>query len=38
MEHFKYLIIGGGMTGDAAVGGIRSLDPDGTHRNDRRRT
>jgi 3-phenylpropionate/trans-cinnamate dioxygenase ferredoxin reductase subunit len=30
MEHFKYLIIGGGMTGDAAVGGIRSLDPDGS--------
>src|ERR1043165_2402377 len=30
MEHFKYLIIGGGMTGDAAVGGIRNLDPDGS--------
>ena len=30
MEHFKYLIIGGGMTGDAAAGGIRSLDPDGS--------
>ena len=30
MEHFEYLIIGGGMTADAAVGGIRSLDPDGS--------
>jgi NADPH-dependent 2,4-dienoyl-CoA reductase/sulfur reductase-like enzyme len=29
MKHFKYLIIGGGMTGDAAVRGIRELDPDG---------
>jgi 3-phenylpropionate/trans-cinnamate dioxygenase ferredoxin reductase component len=30
MEHFKYLVIGGGMTADAAVGGIRALDPDGS--------
>jgi 3-phenylpropionate/trans-cinnamate dioxygenase ferredoxin reductase subunit len=30
MEHYKYLIIGGGMTGDAAVRGIRELDKDGT--------
>lgn len=27
MKHFKYLIIGGGMTADAAVRGIRSVDP-----------
>lgn len=26
MQHYKYLIIGGGMTGDAAVQGIRSVD------------
>jgi 3-phenylpropionate/trans-cinnamate dioxygenase ferredoxin reductase component len=26
MEHYKYLIIGGGMTADAAVQGIRSVD------------
>jgi 3-phenylpropionate/trans-cinnamate dioxygenase ferredoxin reductase component len=30
MEHYKYLIIGGGMTGDAAAGGIRSVDPNGS--------
>ena len=30
MLHYRYLIIGGGMTGDAAVRGIRELDPDGT--------
>ncbi len=30
MEHYKYLIIGGGMTGDAAVRGIRELDADGS--------
>src|SRR5678815_4398060 len=30
MQHYKYLIIGGGMTADAAVGGIRSLDPEGS--------
>ncbi len=29
MQHFKYLIVGGGMTGDAAVRGIRELDPEG---------
>jgi len=29
MEHFKYLIVGGGMTADAAVRGIRSVDPSG---------
>jgi len=26
MQHYKYLIIGGGMTADAAVQGIRSVD------------
>lgn len=30
MKHYKHLIIGGGMTGDAAVRGIRELDPDGS--------
>ncbi len=30
MIHYRYLIIGGGMTGDAAVRGIRELDADGT--------
>lgn len=30
MTHFKYLIIGAGMTADAAVGGIRELDPKGS--------
>jgi NADPH-dependent 2,4-dienoyl-CoA reductase/sulfur reductase-like enzyme len=30
MAEFKYLIIGGGMTADAAVRGIRQIDPDGT--------
>jgi 3-phenylpropionate/trans-cinnamate dioxygenase ferredoxin reductase subunit len=29
MEHFKYLIVGGGMTAAAAVEGIRSVDPAG---------
>lgn len=29
MEHFKYLIVGGGMTADSAVHGIRSLDSSG---------
>jgi len=28
--HFKYVIVGGGMTGDAAVHGIREVDPEGT--------
>lgn len=30
MKQYRYLIIGGGMTGDAAVRGIRELDPNGT--------
>ena len=30
MAHFKYLIIGAGMTADAAVQGIREMDPKGT--------
>ena len=30
MTHYKYLIIGGGMTADAAVGGIRQLDGEGS--------
>jgi 3-phenylpropionate/trans-cinnamate dioxygenase ferredoxin reductase component len=30
MEHYTYIIIGGGMTGDAAVRGIRELDPAGS--------
>lgn len=30
MNHYKYLIIGGGMTGDAAVKGIRELDKEGS--------
>ena len=30
MPHYKYLIIGGGMTADAAIGGIREVDPSGT--------
>ena len=30
MKDFKYLIVGGGMTADAAVGGIRERDRDGT--------
>jgi 3-phenylpropionate/trans-cinnamate dioxygenase ferredoxin reductase component len=30
MKHYKYLIIGGGLTGDAATRGIRELDPDGS--------
>jgi 3-phenylpropionate/trans-cinnamate dioxygenase ferredoxin reductase component len=29
MAHYKYLIVGGGMTADAAVRGIRSSDPSG---------
>lgn len=27
MQHYQYLIIGGGMTADAAVQGIRGIDP-----------
>lgn len=30
MNHYQYLIIGGGMTGDAAAQGIRELDPSGS--------
>lgn len=30
MEKFSYLIVGGGMTADAAVKGIREVDPEGT--------
>src|SRR4030095_14146048 len=30
MDKYKYLIIGGGMTGDAAVKGIREIDSTGT--------
>ena len=30
MKHYKYLIIGGGMAGDAAVRGIRELDKTGS--------
>ncbi len=29
MPHYHYLIIGGGMSADAAAGGIREVDPDG---------
>ncbi|HEY8293037.1 MAG TPA: FAD-dependent oxidoreductase, partial [Thermomicrobiales bacterium] len=30
MPHFTYLLIGGGMTADAATQGIREVDPTGT--------
>ena len=30
MTHYDYLIIGGGMTADAAVKGIWSIDKSGT--------
>ena len=30
MADYRYLIVGGGMTGDAACKGIRSIDPDGS--------
>jgi NADPH-dependent 2,4-dienoyl-CoA reductase/sulfur reductase-like enzyme len=30
MPHYTYLIIGGGMTADAAIGGIRQVDPSGS--------
>jgi len=30
MERYTYLIVGGGMTGDAAVRGIREVDARGT--------
>lgn len=29
MKHHKYLIVGGGMTADSAVHGIRQVDPEG---------
>jgi NADPH-dependent 2,4-dienoyl-CoA reductase/sulfur reductase-like enzyme len=30
MPHYTYFIVGGGMTGDAAIGGIREVDPQGS--------
>src|SRR4026209_3041367 len=30
MKHYKYLIIGGGLAGDAATKGIRELDTQGS--------
>jgi NADPH-dependent 2,4-dienoyl-CoA reductase/sulfur reductase-like enzyme len=30
MQQYKYLIVGGGMTADAAVEGIRQIDPEGS--------
>jgi NADPH-dependent 2,4-dienoyl-CoA reductase/sulfur reductase-like enzyme len=30
MPYYKYLIVGGGMTADSAVSGIREIDPDGS--------
>ena len=30
MKHYRYLIVGGGLAGDAAVRGIRELDTDGS--------
>ena len=36
MERYKYLIVGGGMTADAAVSGIREADTDWDHRLDLR--
>lgn len=30
MKHYKYLIVGGGMTADAVVSGIKKIDPQGT--------
>ena len=30
MKHYKYLIIGGGLAGDAATRGIRELDAEGS--------
>ncbi len=29
MKHHKYLIVGGGMTADSAISGIRKIDPSG---------
>ena len=30
MPDYKYLIVGGGMTGDAAIDGIREVDAEGS--------
>jgi 3-phenylpropionate/trans-cinnamate dioxygenase ferredoxin reductase subunit len=30
MQHYKYLIVGGGMTADAVISGIRKIDPRGS--------
>jgi NADPH-dependent 2,4-dienoyl-CoA reductase/sulfur reductase-like enzyme len=30
MKHYKFLIVGGGLAGDAATRGVRELDPDGS--------
>lgn len=30
MQHFQYLIVGGGLAADAAVQGIRELDHEGS--------
>ena len=30
VEHFRYLIVGGGMAADASVAGIREIDADGS--------
>jgi len=30
MRSFRYLVVGGGMTGDAVCNGIRDVDPDGS--------
>ena len=30
MPHYTYLIVGGGMTGDAAIHGIREVDRNGS--------
>ena len=30
MKHYQYLIVGGGLTGDAAARGIRELDTKGS--------
>jgi len=30
MKHYKYLIVGGGLAGDAAARGVRELDADGS--------
>jgi hypothetical protein len=37
MPHYKYLIIGGGMTADAAIRGIREVGPRGPRGPDWRR-